>query len=156
MSGKKILRWGLILIVGVFVLIQFSRPARTNPAIDPSRTVEAQLQVPPSVTAIMDRSCNDCHSNKTRWPWYTNVAPVSWFITNHVNEARHDMNFSQWADYDKDKQSRRLRDICEQVTDGEMPLSSYTPLHAGSKLSDADVKILCDWANGERARISNQ
>src|ERR1041385_7131784 len=139
----KFLRWLLIILVCAFVIIQAYRPAKTNPAIDQSKTVEATLQVTPQVSAIMDRSCNDCHSNKSRWPWYSNVAPVSWFVINHVNEGRHDMNFSEWGNYDKDKQSRRLRDICEQVSDGEMPLSSYTPLHPGSKLSAEDVKTLC-------------
>ena len=150
----KILRWFLILLAVVFVAIQFSRPARTNPPVNPAQSIEANLQVSPQVAAIFDRSCNDCHSNKTVWPWYTNVAPVSWFLVNHVNEGRGDMNLSEWGSYDKDKQSHRLRDICEQVQDGEMPLSTYTPLHPKAKLSAADVQTLCDWAKAERARIS--
>src|SRR6185436_901130 len=150
----KILRWFLILLAVVFVAIQFSRPARTNPPVNPAHSIEANLQVSPQVVAIFDRSCNDCHSNKTVWPWYTNVAPVSWFLVNHVNEGRRDMNLSEWGSYDKDKQSHRLRDICEQVQDGEMPLSTYTPLHPKAKLSAEDVKTICDWANAERARIS--
>ncbi|HEX9545356.1 MAG TPA: heme-binding domain-containing protein [Pyrinomonadaceae bacterium] len=153
-KGSKIFRWVLIILVCAVVVIQFIRPARTNPAIDPTQTIESRLQVSGQVAAIFDRSCNDCHSNKTRWPWYSNVAPVSWFVIGHVNDARSVMNFSQWGNYDKDKQSRRLRDICEQVSDGEMPLSSYTPLHRGSKLSADDVKTLCDWTNAERARLS--
>jgi len=150
----KILRWFLILLAVVFVAIQFSRPARTNPPVNPAHSIEANLQVSPQVVAIFDRSCNDCHSNKTVWPWYTNVAPVSWFLVNHVNEGRRDMNLSEWGSYDKDKQSHRLRDICEQVQDGEMPLSTYTPLHPKAKLSAADVQTLCDWAKAERSRIS--
>jgi lysozyme family protein len=150
----RILRWLVILLAVGFIIIQFFRMAKTNPAIDPTQTIESRLQVSPQVAAILDRSCNDCHSNKTRWPWYSNVAPVSWFVIGHVNDARSVMNFSRWGNYDKDKQSRRLRDICEQVSDGDMPLSSYTPLHPGSKLSANDVKTLCDWANAERARIS--
>jgi len=150
----KILRWFLILLAVVFVAIQFSRPARTNPPVNPAHSIEANLQVSPQVAAIFDRSCNDCHSNKTVWPWYTNVAPVSWFLVNHVNEGRRDMNLSEWGSYDKDKQSHRLRDICEQVQDGEMPLSTYTPLHPKAKLSAADVQTLCDWAKAERSRIS--
>ena len=150
----KILRWLLILLAVVFVAIQFSRPARTNPPVNPAHSIEANLQVSPQVAAIFNRSCNDCHSNKTVWPWYTNVAPVSWFLVNHVNEGRQDMNLSEWGSYDKDKQSHRLRDICEQVQDGEMPLSTYTPLHPNAKLSPADVQTLCDWAKAERSRIS--
>jgi hypothetical protein len=150
----RVLRWLGILLATGFVIIQFVRPARTNPPVDPAKSIEANLQVSPQVEAIFERSCNDCHSNKTVWPWYSNVAPVSWFLVSHVNEGRGQMNLSEWGSYDKDKQSHRLRDICEQVQDGGMPLSTYTPLHPGSKLSAEDKKTLCDWANSERARIS--
>ncbi|MEP6717884.1 MAG: heme-binding domain-containing protein [bacterium] len=150
----RILRWFVILLAVGFVIIQFFRMPKTNPAIDPNQSIESQLQVSPQAAAILDRSCNDCHSNKTRWPWYTNVAPVSWFVIGHVNDGRNNLNFSSWGSYDKDKQSRRLRDMCELAEDGAMPLSTYTPLHPGSKLSAEDKKTLCDWANAERARIS--
>ncbi len=150
----RVLRWLVILLVAGFVIIQFFRIPRTNPAIDPTQTIESHLQVSPQAAAILDRSCNDCHSNKTRWPWYTNVAPVSWLVIGHVNDGRTALNFSNWGSYDKDEQSRRLRDMCELVEDGAMPLSVYTPMHPGSKLSAEDKKALCDWANAERARIS--
>ena len=149
-------RWVVIVLACGFVGIQFVRPARTNPASDPAQSLEAQLHVTPQAAAILDRSCNDCHSNKTRWPWYSNVAPVSWFVIGHVNDARTAMNLSEWGTHDKDWQARKLRNMCEEVQDGAMPLSSYTPLHPGSKLSAEDKKILCDWANAERSRISAQ
>lgn len=149
-----ILRGLVILLAAGFIIIQFFRPARTNPPVDPAKSIEATLQVSPQVAAIFDRSCSDCHSSKTIWPWYTNVAPVSWFLVNHVNDGRRAMNLSEWGSYDKDKQSRRLRDLCEQVQDSEMPLSTYTPLHPKAKLSADDKKTICDWANAERARIS--
>jgi hypothetical protein len=151
---RSIFKWVVIILFAAFVIIQFVRPARTNPPVDPAKTIEANLQVSPQVAAIFDRSCNDCHSNKTVWPWYTNVAPVSWFLVSHVNEGRGLMNLSEWGSYDKDKQSHRLRDMCEQVQDGNMPLSTYTPLHPKAKLSAEDVKTICDWANAERTRIS--
>src|SRR5882672_254132 len=149
---RRILKWIIIVLAIIFVGMQFVRPAKTNPPIDPSQTIEAHTQMTPTVAAMLDRSCNDCHSNKTRWPWYSNVAPVSWFVINHVNDARKDLNFSEWSKRDADRQSRKLQQMCDEVTDGAMPLSSYTPMHAGSKLSAADVKTLCEWANGERAR----
>jgi len=108
----------------------------------------------PQVATILNRSCVDCHSNKTVWPWYTNVVPVSWFIVNHVNTGRGLLNLSEWGRYDQDRQSRKLRQMCDQVTDGAMPLSSYTPLHPGSTLSAEDKKTLCDWTDAERERLS--
>jgi hypothetical protein len=150
----KVLRWVVIVGVVGLVIIQFFGPAKTNPAIDPSQSVESRLQVTPQVAAILDRSCNDCHSNKTRWPWYSNVAPVSWFVINHVNEGRQNMNFSEWGRYTPSDVDGLLKRICREVKSGGMPLSSYTPLHPGSTLSAEDVKTLCDWTAAERARIA--
>lgn len=108
----------------------------------------------PQVSAIVDRACRDCHSNQTEWPWYTNVAPVSWWITDHVNEGRKNMNISEWGKLASDRQDKKLRQICDQVEDGAMPLSSYLPMHPKAKLSDLDKKTLCDWTRAERARLS--
>src|SRR6266566_3490941 len=142
----RVLKWVLIVGAGVFVLAQFARSAKTNPATDESQTINARLQVTPQVAAIFDRSCGDCHSNKTRWPWYSNVAPVSWFVIDHVNEGRRNLNFSEWGRYTKRDTDGLFKQICQEVKSGSMPLSSYTPLHPGSKLSPEDVKTLCDWA----------
>jgi hypothetical protein len=150
----KILRWVAIAVIGCLIVIQFFGPAKTNPASDASQSIEARHQVPPPVAAILDRSCNDCHSNKTRWPWYSNVAPVSWFVIDHVNEGRENVNFSEWGRYTQNDVASHLRQMCREVRSGVMPLSSYTPLHPGSKLSTEDVKTLCDWTDAERARIA--
>src|SRR6266481_4758170 len=153
MKLSRIFRWVFITLVCAFVAIQFIRPAKTNPAIDPTQTIESRLQVSPQAEAILDRSCNDCHSNKTRWPWYSNVAPVSWLVISDVDQARINMNLSEWGKRDRDRQSKKLQQMCDEVTDGAMPLSVYTPMHPGSKLSADDVKTLCDWANGKRQRM---
>ena len=149
----KVAKWLLIIVALVFVVIQLKRPARTNPPVDESQTIFARTQMTPQGAALFDRSCRDCHSNKTVWPWYTNFAPISWFIVDHVNEGRKHMNLSEWGRLDQDRQDKKLRQICDEVTDGAMPLSSYTPLHPGSTLSAEDVKTLCDWSNAERERL---
>src|SRR3989442_1760300 len=150
----KVLKWTLILLACVIVGIQFIRPARTNPPIDPSKTIEANSQMTPEVASILDRSCRDCHSNKTVWPWYTNVAPISWWLSNHVNDGRRNLNFSDWAKLPPDRQERKLRQICDEVEDGIMPLSSYLPMHPAARLSDQDKKTLCDWTDAERQRLA--
>ena len=149
----KVIKWVLIVVACLLVIAQLWRPAQTNPAIDSSQTLEAHVQFDPKVAAILDRSCYDCHSNKTRWPWYANVAPVSWFVIDHVNEGRHDLNFSEWGKYSREDRKKQLGQLCELITEGWMPLSSYTPLHPEAKLSDEDKKLLCNWANTERARM---
>jgi hypothetical protein len=151
----RVMRWVAIVGGCCLVIAQFFGPAKTNPAIDANQSIESRLQVPPQVTAILDRSCNDCHSNKTRWPWYSNVAPVSWFVIDHVNEGRQNLNFSEWGRYTPRDVDGLLRQMCREVRAEVMPLGSYTPLHPGSKLSAEDIKILCDWTTAERARIAS-
>lgn len=146
----------MIVLIVIFLGIQFVRPARTNPPVDESQTIFARTQMKPEVAAIFDRSCRDCHSNKTVWPWYTNVAPISWWLSNHVNEGRQNLNLSEWGRLAQDRQDRKLRQICDEVSDGVMPLSSYLPMHPQARLSDQDKSTLCDWVDAERARVSGQ
>jgi hypothetical protein len=150
----KIIKWVLIVLICLFILIQLKRPARTNPAVDESQTIEAHTQMTPQVKDILDRSCRDCHTNKTEWPWYTNVAPLSWWITDHVTEGRKNLNLSEWGKLDKDRQDKKLRQICDEVEDGAMPFPSYLPMHPKAKLSDQDKKTLCDWTAAERERLA--
>jgi len=154
MKIVKILKWLVLVLAIVFIAIQFKRPARTNPPVEESQTLAAHTQMTPEVADILARSCYDCHSNRTTWPWYTNVAPISWFIVDHVNEGRADLNFSEWGKYEQRRQDRRLQQMCDLAQDASMPLTSYTPLHSGSKLTPAQVKALCDWTKAERARLS--
>jgi Haem-binding domain len=151
---RKILKWTAIAVIVIFAVMQFIRPARTNPPVDEARVIQAHTHITPEVAAILDRSCNDCHSNQTRWPWYSNVAPVSWFVINHVNVGRREMNFSDWAQYNRDDQEQLLKKICREVKSGAMPLTSYLRLHGEAKLSSEDVKLLCDWANSESQRLA--
>jgi len=152
----RVLKWMVIVLVALFLVIQFIRPARTNPPVDESQTIFGRTQMTPQVSAILERSCRDCHSNKTVWPWYTNVAPISWWLSNHINEGRQNLNLSEWGKLPPDRQDRKLRQICDEVSDGMMPLSSYVPMHPQAKLSAEDKKILCDWTEAERARLSGQ
>jgi cytochrome c5 len=151
---RKILKWTAVALAAIFAALQFIRPARTNPPVDESRTIQAHARVPPEVASILDRACNDCHSNQTRWPWYSNVAPASWFVVNHVNVGRREMNFSDWAQYDREDQQNYLKKICREVKGGAMPLPSYLRLHGEAELSAEDVKALCDWASAESQRLA--
>lgn len=154
-SFLKILKW-LAISVGVIVVgIQFVRPARTNPALNPSGSLEAHTQMTPEVAAILDRSCRDCHSSKTTWPWYSNVAPVSWWVIDHVNHGRTHLNYSEWGKLKHEDQDKSLREICDEVMDGNMPLPSYLPMHPQARLSEPDKKTLCDWTEAERKRLES-
>jgi hypothetical protein len=138
-------RWikaALIVVVMLLVAIQVVRPARTNPPTDTRRTIQAQLG-PGIASAAIDRSCRDCHSNETTWPWYSHVAPVSWFIAHDVNEGREALNFSDWTSYPQDRQAKLLAQACDEVTEGDMPGLPYTLIHRGSGLTPAEIAAIC-------------
>ena len=151
---KKFLKWAAVALVVLFVVAQAIRPAMTNPPVDASKMLRANAQLTPEAEAVLERSCRDCHSNETVWPWYSQVAPVSWLLTRDVNEGRRNLNFSEWGTYSQRKIANRLKGICEQVEHGDMPLWFYLPLHPTAKLTDADKKTLCDWTKQEAARLS--
>lgn len=132
----------------VFIAIQFIPVKRSNPA------VEQEISVPENVQVILGRSCFDCHSNKTTWPWYAHVAPASWLVTSDVNHGRRHLNFSTWNRYDTKKAMKKLDGIIEVINENEMPLWFYTPLHPGSKLSDSDKTALKSWASDLQALLS--
>ena len=145
---KKILKIiAIVLVVGV-IGIQFVRPARTNPQSDPKLAIEANAKVPPDVAKILTTSCKDCHSNKTVWPWYSNVAPFSWFLIDHVNDGRRELNFSDWGKYTERRRNHKLKELCEQVESHEMPHPQYLWIHWDAVLNDGQIKTLCNWSKG--------
>ena len=145
---KWVKRIALVLVI-FLVLAQLVRPAKTNPPVVPAN----ELQAPAPVISVLQRSCNDCHSNRTAWPWYAEVAPASWLLIDDVKDGREELNFSDWMTYTARRKARKLQEVCEQLEEGEMPLKLYLPLHPDARLSDADRRMLCDWAKSERARI---
>ena len=149
---KRILKIVVIVVVVLLIGLQFVRPDKTNPSTDPAATLEANVNMPPEVSTILARSCADCHSNSTYYPWYAQISPVSWWLNNHINEGRRELNISEFGTYNDKKQGRKLHEICEQVEQKEMPLPSYLWIHSDAALSDNDIKVLCDWAEAERAK----
>ncbi len=136
---------GLGLLV-VLVIIQFFRPAR-NESNETTFDISTKYPVPDTVKAILKASCYDCHSNHTEYPWYANVQPVAWWLANHVNEGKGELNFNTFAKYRIGRQYNKLDKIAKEVNEGEMPLSSYTLIHRYAKLDDGQRKLVADWAN---------
>jgi heme-binding protein len=135
------------------VVAQFIPVSKTNPSVDASQTLHAAMTLPPEVSRALEQSCQDCHSNRTIWPWYSHVAPASWLLARHVNEGRRELNFSEWVKYPARRQDRKLKEICEQVQRGEMPQASYTLLHSQAKLGDLDKQAICAWTDAARKTI---
>lgn len=138
-------KYFVFAIPALFLGMQLYRPERTNPP------VQARLAAPPEVQALLDGACADCHSNRTVWPWYSHVAPVSWFVAGHVREGREHLNVDAWPG--RGKPARLLEEMCEEVEKGAMPLAAYLRLHPEARLSDADKRLLCGWTEKARAEM---
>ena len=151
---KPVLRWTAISLGIIFLTLQFVRPAKTNPAIDESRALQKQTELPADVEAVLKRACYDCHSNETDWPWYSQVAPVSWFVADHVNQGRRHLNFSDWAGYSKQDRITKLYLIGETVGLEMMPLKSYLILHSEARLTDDEKKLIKEWAQAEQKKLN--
>jgi hypothetical protein len=148
-QGGHILIWVKRVVVALvlFVVIgQAVRPSRTNPPVDPSKEIGATLPVPIPVAAVFERSCNDCHSNRTVWLWYSKVAPASWLVAYDVHEGRQRMNFSDWNAHTPEQQKKLLDRMCSDVTKGEMPEWQYLLMHQQARLSPPEVQAVCSWA----------
>lgn len=150
---KKALKIFALVIVLAFIAIQFIRPDFTNPPVNQTETLYATIAVPENVQTIFNRACRDCHTNETAYPWYSKIQPSAWFLADHIAEGRRELNFSIWKTYEPRRQRRKLGEICEQVQTREMPLPSYLWIHSEAKLSDEDIKTLCDWTESESAKI---
>lgn len=145
----------LFLALGL-IAIQFSRPNFENPPIMPGERIQDVLKVSSEVETILKTSCMDCHSNETRYPWYTNIAPLSWQIYDHIRMGRGDMNFSVWGTYTKRSQKKKLKEICEEVEEGNMPESQYLWLHRDAVLSDRQKTALCVWTRDAIAGLDGE
>ncbi len=153
---RRAVRWTMVSVIAGAAAIQSVRPARTNPVTIPDRTLAARVPVGREAAAVLDRACRDCHSNDTRWPWYSQVAPVSWFVIDHVNHGRRHFNYSDWAQYAPADAERILKNTCALTRKGSMPMPSYLWMHRDARLSDADVVALCDWTDGVRRLVRSQ
>jgi hypothetical protein len=139
----------VVLIVG----IQFVRPARTNPLEEPEKTIFADVAVWQGAPKTIERACIDCHSSRTRWPWYSQVAPVSWLVAHDVAEGREHMDLSTWSKYDVPQKSALLADACKLVKSNSMPLPIYIIMHGEAKLTEQERQEICAWAEGARAQL---
>ncbi len=133
------------IAVGLVVAVLASQLVpvdRSNPF------VEEEVPASPEAREVLRRACDDCHSNRTVWPWYSGIAPISWLIARDVHEGREDLNYSTWNRLDARERAEALDESWETVEDGEMPVWFYLPLHPEARLTDADRAVLREWASG--------
>ena len=138
MSRKILILVGALVVI--LVAIQLVPVDRANPP------VVADFDGPSQVRAVIRPSCYDCHSHETSWPWYSRVAPMSWLVAHDVEEARDQLNFSQWGTYDRKRQAKLAKEMWEEVEEGAMPLRMYLLAHPDARLSEAGKATLRDWS----------
>lgn len=146
---KKILTFLLI----VLVVIQFFRPEKNNATGPYIADISAAYPIPNDVGVILKNSCFDCHSNNTNYPWYSNLQPVAWWLNNHIQEGKSELNFNEFGNYKIARQYRKLLEIKEEVEEDEMPLQSYTLIHQNAKLNEQEKLIIMNWADSLRTII---
>lgn len=139
--AKKI----VLALLAVFVILQFFRIDKENPAADPAKDFMTLTNPPAEIASILKSSCYDCHSNKTNYPWYTNVQPVAWWIKDHIDHGRDELNFSEWGDYSYRRADHKLEEAIELVEEAEMPLPSYLWGHSEARIDESQRASLNNW-----------
>ena len=143
-SGKLIRRIALFLLLALIV-IQFIPVNRSAPEVDPSQDFVSAYEMPSDFYTLVKNACYDCHSNEVEYPWYAKVAPVNFWIQDHVNEGREHLNFSIWGSYDIERRLHKLEEMAEEVEEGHMPLNSFTWMHPEARLTDEQRDDLVGW-----------
>jgi hypothetical protein len=152
---RKITRIVLISLLAGLILIQFIRPPKNISKNIGTTDITTKYGVPPDVQQILNISCYDCHSNNTRYPWYWNIQPVTWFMNGHIADAKRGLNFSTFASYNIRKQYKSFDNINKEVKSGDMPLTSYTLIHRDAILSDTQKLVIANWTIFSKKEIEN-
>jgi hypothetical protein len=146
---RKLLRprWFAVGTIVILVALQFKTVDRSNPPVQSDIGTSAEIK------EMLRRACYDCHSNETNWPWYSYVAPMSWFVAGHVDHGRGHLNYSEWPAFDLEEQEHLFEEMWEMLSEGEMPLKSYTLIHRDARLSDTEREVLLQWVRPDRTPL---
>lgn len=135
----------IVALLVVLILIQFVRVDKKNPPVELQNDFITLTNPPDEISILLKTACYDCHSNETEYPWYFNLAPVSWWAKDHINDGRKHLNYSIWGTYKPERQTHKLEEMYSEVEEREMPLSSYTIVHGDAKLTSGQITALTEW-----------
>ncbi len=135
----------LVVLLVIFVIIQFIRPPGNHSMGESPSAIQARYPVPAEVHDLLRRSCYDCHSNNTNYPWYSYVEPVGWWLNSHISEAKRDLNFDEFTSYPAFRQFLKFHAIRQNIEDGKMPLPSYTLIHVNAILTPEEKGRILQW-----------
>lgn len=148
----KIIKKILVTLLVILVAIQFYRPEKNNADYRDVAAFETETKPSKDVKIILESKCYDCHSNKTKYPWYAEVAPFSLWVADHVEEGNEHFNVSKWEIYDDKKRDHKLDELIEEVEEGEMPLDEYTWLHGS--ITQEEKALVIAWAKKARTNYT--
>jgi hypothetical protein len=148
----------LLALFGVLVVIQFIRPSKNVSAEKTATDVTTKFSIPTSVEPILQKACYDCHTNTTEYPWYAGIQPIAWWLNDHIQEGKRELNFSTFTSRPLAIQYHKFEEVVETVKEGEMPLPSYTWLgmHPDAKLTDGEKETIVKWAEDQMNAMKQQ
>ena len=149
---KKIALALIVIIVG----IQFIRPAKNINTVDPTKQISAVAPMPENVQIILKKACNNCHSNNSIYPWYSNIQPVYFWLSGHINDGKRHLNFDEFATYKLRKQYHKMEETIDMVKENNMPLKSYLLLHNEAKLTQEEKATITSWAQSVMDTMKNR
>lgn len=145
MRKLNIIGWLSVIVVAVVLAIQFIPVERNVSTVPAGQSFERAQKVPANVAAILKVSCYDCHSNNTRYPWYSELQPGAWFMAQHIKKGRDELNFDEFNNYSKRRKKAKIKSVISQIEKEEMPLRSYRMMHGNARLSADEKKELLDF-----------
>ena len=145
MRKLNIIGWLAVLVVAIVLVIQVIPVERNVSTVPPGQSFEKTEKVPANVAAILKVSCYDCHSNNSRYPWYSELQPGAWFMAQHIKKGRDELNFDEFNNYSKRRKKAKIKSIISQIEKDEMPLRSYRMMHGNARLSADEKKELLDF-----------
>lgn len=142
----KLVKKAATFLLIAFVVMQFFRPEKNQAEVTHAALFETETRPEDEVLIVLKSACYDCHSDHTRYPWYNNIAPVNYWLDDHIRHGKGNLNFSDWESYSADKKDHKLEEIIEEVKKGKMPLDKYTWVHADARLTEAQKIAVTEWA----------
>ena len=141
----------LMIVMIIFIVMQFVQPLNNR-----QRNSVGRINMPENVKRIMSQSCFDCHSNNTRYPWYSRVQPIGWILARHIKQGKADLNFDEFTSYSERRQLNKLRSIETSLKEGSMPIASYLLIHHDARLSAAEKSLIIEWAQSITDSITHK
>ena len=150
---RKILVTAGFLLLIILLILQFIRPERNEGLRGTENDMVRVIEVPADIGAMLEHSCYDCHSNQTRYPWYSRISPISWLLERHISHGKEKLNFSEFGNLDRTAKIALLSDLCEVVQADIMPLKSYLLIHRDAGLTEDETAAICAWSDAEAMKL---